>query len=150
MTLIDRIKEAREGVDSELFDAQGGSQAVEDLRFLASRLSYGMLRNVNYYTFDAQGQKLFDVLVASHDLKDPVAKFSSRDLDFDREKLFVALVCYEDEKAKDVYLFPAKEFKKPGMLSMFARDKAKDVCKVKMSNKAKLEQYSFGNVVKTI
>jgi len=151
MMELDKLKEAREGIAppaaaGENFDAK----AVEDLKFLCTKAGFGLLNNTNYLALHDQGKKVCDFIVRAYVGDGKEVKFQSQLADFSDPKMHLAVVRYEDGAARDVYLFNIKNFEKPGFMSMFSHDKKAGTCGVKMGNKTKLEQYSFGNVVKNI
>ena len=145
---LDKLKEARGDAASASQGKSLGERAVDDLRFLCTKSGYGLLSNVDYFALHEQGKKICDFIVVADD--SGKVEFPSKLAKFDDPKMHVAVVRYEGGSARDVYLFHIKNFEKPGFLSQFSHDKKKGVCGVKLGNKTKLEQYSFGNVVKSI
>ena len=145
----------------DLFETEEDEQvelnrrATEDLSYIASQLRYGLFHNVNYRSLQREGEKLCDFLVIGHDLaKSKKAVFPSQHIKFNDEegqkvKMYVAVVTYENDKAKNTYLFDGALFKKAGLLSIFGMDKKKGVASVDLSNNPKLEKYSFGRVVES-
>ncbi|MCL2570203.1 MAG: hypothetical protein FWE16_03270 [Firmicutes bacterium] len=148
MRELEDLKKTREDLNGAVSEIR--KNAIKDLGFLCSRTGNSLLTNVNYHViYDANSKKVCDLLVVGHDLAEKKAVFPNEHLKSD-DNLYVALVCYENEKVKDVYLIESKFFAKPGLFSIFGNDKKKGVCSVNLGNRAKLEQHSFGNVIKNI
>ena len=141
---LDKIKQVKQ--ENESAKSTSTRNPSGDLNFLCNRVGLGLLRNVEYFALTDQGKKLCDFIVVECD--GSVAEFDSKNLSVDDERLYVAVVCYNGEKAENAYLFPACSFKKTGLFSMFGNKNGR--ASIKMGNKTKLDQYSFGNVVKNI
>ena len=122
-------------------------QAVQDLRFLCSRMGYGLLNNVKLFSFhDASSKKLCDFLVVGHDTStNKAVNFPTSDINVDDPNMYVAVVVYDGGKVRDAYLFPTSEFKKPAFLSKFKNKKG--VCSINIGSEDKLREYSFGHVI---
>jgi len=147
MTELSQLKSL---VEDKAQDAESKINPASDFGFLCSKLGYGLMRNVNVHSLQYQGRVVCDVLVVAHDNKEGNLKFDAEHLDVNNEKLYVGVVCYDGSSPKDAYMISAQNFKSPGLLSIFGYDKKRKKASVKVGNKAKLEQYSFGNVVKNI
>lgn len=125
--------------------------AEKDLSTLFTRVGLSMRRNIEWFELlSSSFLPIGDIVVVAHDLANKELAFSGKHVRVEDEKMLVGVVCYDNGSAKDAYLFPAKSFHKPGLLSIFARNKKTGECKVNMSNKDKLEKYSFGVAVEAL
>jgi len=149
MPEVNSLKSIREEVtDPKSASEQLNEKAITDLRFLCSRMGYGLLNNVDYKAlYDAGSKKLCDFLVVGHEGRGKVSVPGNLIKD---DKMYVAVVLYNNGTVKDAYLFAGENFMKPGLFSIFKRDKKNGTCYVDMSNETKTKPYSFGNVVQTI
>ena len=117
-----------------------GRTAVNDLKYVTSQLGYSLMHNVNIHSlFDNRSEKICDVLVVAHNNALKVANFPSVYLDKSNAKMHVALVCYDDTTACNVYLIPVKKVK---------IDKKNQMGVIKVASKEKMDKYSFGNTIK--
>jgi len=124
------------------------ASAVGDLRFLCSRVGYGLLNNVDYLALhDSNSKKLADILVFGYEKGGVKISFPERLLNTDG-KMYAGVVLYDNNVVKDAYLFEGALFQKPGMFSIFKRKGG--TCYVDVSNETKLKEYSFGNVIQKI
>ena len=146
-TGLELVREQIQETPSEEVKKQ--AKAVEDLRFLCTKLRYALLVNVKYHAlYDSMNQKHADFFVVHHDMANSKATFPSHDIDFSNNKLYIAIVAYNNNQVQDVFVFKVKEFEKSGLFSMFK--KSQGMCSVNMSKMSKLGQYSFGNVIQEI
>lgn len=151
MSDVDVIKAAL--AKSEPKEIQLNKKAVEDLKYLCMQVGCGLFHNVQYQALFRETEKICDLLVVYYDAAQKKAVVPSEHIKFndggEKHKMYVAVVCYEDDKATGAYLFDGSEFKKPGLFSLFDVDKKQGTASINMSNKAKLNKYSFGNVIMT-
>jgi len=149
MQEVNNLKQLREDMAGEKKAGIPSATAVQDLRFLCSRMGFGLLNNVNLHAlYNSESKKLCDFLVIGHDTSDKSVTFQSKEINVEDPNMYVAVVAYTNGQVRDAYLFKASEFKKPGMFSMF-KNKNGVGC-VDIGKESKLKDYSFGNVINGI
>lgn len=121
-------------------------KARNDFKYLCNHTNYLVKNNVNYYTLSNGDKVIGDFFPIGYNVEKNSASFPDKYIDVNNHKLFVAVVCYENDAVKDVMVFKASDFKSTGIFSIFKHsDKAKQYAVVlgDLSNK-KLKQNSFG------
>lgn len=121
-------------------------KARNDFKYLCNHTNFLVKNNVNYYTLSKGDKVIGDFFPIGYNLKNKSVNIPESYIDVNNGKLFVAIVCYDNEEVKDVMVFKANDFKSTGIFSIFKySDKVKQYAIVlgDLSNK-KLKQNSFG------
>ena len=145
------LGQLREELNSGTKYSASSTKALEDLKFLCSRLDYTLLHNVKYQAlYDYSNTKHADLLVLHHDMNKSSTVTMPADLiAFDDPSMYVAVVVYYGDDVQDAFVFQSSEFnKKLGFFSPFKHDKGKGVCSINMKKAIGKKEYSFGNVFK--
>jgi len=142
--------------EHDFMDSDINRQAKTDFKYLCTQTGYTALNNVNYITVKAAtntGDKYIgEFLVIGYDVKNKAAEFPQNILDAKKAGTFVGVVMYQGGEVKDVLVFKAAEFLKPGMFSIFKNLKGKGMYAINIGDgqNKNLKQYSFGYVVKNL
>ena len=116
--------------------------AAKDLGALFARVGLGLKRNVNWHALFDQSNQIADLLIVGHDMSQKQATFPTTHVRGDDPNMYVGIVCYEGEAAKDAYIIPSSVFR--------SEAKKGKPAKVSVNKKQKLEKYSFGVAVNNL
>jgi len=139
-----------DGIDL-FIDLPINQKARNDFKFLCSQSNFLVKNNVNNYAISKDGKIIGDFFPVGYNVKNRSVAIPEKFIDVEKEDLYIAVVCYENEEVKDVFVFKAREFKHMGgklssLFSMFKHSSKVNQYAVVLGDgeKQKLKQSSFG------
>lgn len=132
-----------------ILDNPINEKAHVDFCELVKRSGLGYRLNVKHITlYNSKESYIADCFVLGANAKDKGLKVP-KDCIVREDKAYVAVVVYADDSVEDVCLFPVHDIKnKKGLFSIYKYLKKEDAYFIKLPNKKKLSNYTFGLVLK--
>ena len=122
-------------------------RAQNDFRFVATKLNLMVANNVDLLAVHLNGRKICDVVAVPLITEKKVCQLPENLVKLDDPKMFVAVVCYEDDKPIDVLMLDSEMF--AHQMKFISRDKKAGayVIKIKDIKHPAAQKHAFGLVI---